>query len=278
MESLRTTLAGVSRVRRPAKGGRTKVGDDRPHVLVTGAGGLIGGLLCERLADSYAVHGLDVVRGPAADWVVDLRRLRRAERAFHGMNAVVDLAADSDAAASWETVRRNNVTATVNSLEAARRAGVSRVVFASSNHVVGMYERDEPYASVVAGDYSGLDPEAFPRLTSDAPIRPDGAYGVGKAFGEAAARFYADEYGLSVICLRIGTVNHADRPTNVRQFATLLTHRDLVQLVRRCLDAPASLRFGIFYGVSANTWRLWDIENARSAIGYEPLDNAESRR
>ena len=70
-----------------------------------------------------------------------------------------------------------------------------------------MYERDEPYASIVAGRYDGLDPDDLPRLTADAPIRPDGPYGIGKAFGEAAARYYAEEFGLSVICLRIGTVN-----------------------------------------------------------------------
>jgi uronate dehydrogenase len=246
------------------------------RVLVTGAAGLIGGILREGLGPSHGIAGVDRVRG--ADRVVDMRKLRQVARAVSGMDAVVDLAANSDVAASWESVLRNNVAATFNCLEAARLAGVTRVVFASSNHVVGLYERDEPYASVVAGEYGGLDPERLPRLTSTAPIRPDSAYGVGKAFGEAAARFYAEEYGLSVICLRIGTVNHEDRPTHVRQFATLLTHRDLVQLVACCLDAPASTGFAVFYGVSRNTWRFWDIEEARTAIGYEPVDDTERWR
>jgi nucleoside-diphosphate-sugar epimerase len=141
-----------------------------------------------------------------------------------------------------------------------------------------MYEREEPYASVVAGTYDGLDPETFPRLGIDAPIRPDNPYGVGKAFGETIARYYADADGLSVICLRIGSVTLDDRPRRPRHFATLLTHRDLIDLVRSSLRAPDSLRFGIFYGVSANTWRLWDIENARAELGYAPKDNAESFR
>jgi hypothetical protein len=152
------------------------------------------------------------------------------------------------------------------------------VVYASSNHVVGMYERDEPYASVVAGRYDGLDPALVPRLDASVPVRPDSLYGVGKAFGEAAARFYAEEHGLSVICLRIGTVTKRDRPVKPRDFATLLTHRDLVHLVDRCLSAPDSCRFAIVYGVSANTWRLWDIDAARDAIGYQPRDNAENWR
>jgi len=251
---------------------------ERPHVLVTGAAGTIGRILLDGLADEYAVHGLDVRRGPGVEHVVDTSKGRRLERPFEGMQAIVDLAAEPSVTASWKTVRENNIPATANALEAARAAGVQRVVFASSNHVVGMYERDEPYASIVAGRYDGLDPDDIPQLTADVPIRPDGPYGIGKAFGEAAARYYAEEFGLSAICLRIGTVTTANRPESPRQFATLLTHRDLVQLVRRCLAAQESLRFGVFYGVSANTWRFWDVEEARAAVGYAPEDDAERWR
>ena len=256
----------------------TALGDERPHVLVTGAAGLIGRILLDGLPDEYAVHGLDVRRGPGVDHVVDASRGRRFAKRFEGMRAVVDLAADASVDASWKTVSENNIPATANALEAAREAGVQRVVFASSNHVVGMYERDEPYASIVAGRYEGLDPDGIPRLTADVPIRPDGPYGIGKAFGEAAARYYAEEHGLSVICLRIGTVNAANRPENARQFATLLTHRDLVQLVRCCLAAPDSVRFAVLYGVSANTWRFWDLEEARRTVGYAPVDDTEGWR
>ena len=252
--------------------------DDREHVLVTGAAGTVGSILMEGLADEYAVHGLDFRRGPGVEHVVDMTSPRPVERAFQGMHAVVDLAADPSVTASWKSVRENNIPATVTALEAAREAGVRRVVFASSNHVVGMYERDEPYASIVAGRYEGLDPNELPRLTALTPVRPDGPYGIGKAFGEAAARYYAEAFGLSVVCLRIGTVTRANRPGNPRQFATLLTHRDLVHLVRCCLRAPESVRFAVFYGVSANTWRFWDIDEARTAIGYAPVDDAETWR
>jgi nucleoside-diphosphate-sugar epimerase len=74
---------------------------------------------------------------------------------------------------------------------------VRRVIFASSNHVVGLYERDPPYSAIVAGSYDGLDPAAIPLIRADAPIRPNGLYAVGKAFGEALARLYAEEHGLS---------------------------------------------------------------------------------
>jgi len=187
---------------------------------------------------------------------------------------VIDLAADPSADAPWSSVLANNMPATLNALEAARRAAVRRLVFASSNHVTGMYEQDEPYASIVNGAYAGLDPASIRRITTADPIRPDGPYGVGKALGEAAGRMYVELHGLSVICLRIGTVNREGRPLELRQVATLLTHGDLVELVECAVGAPDSERFGIFYGISGNTWRIWDIEDARSRLGYEPADDA----
>jgi dTDP-4-dehydrorhamnose reductase len=255
--------------RPPVEGGR---------VVVTGASGLIGGLLVEGLRDRFPVRGVDLAPGPATHVVADMRRLDDVTAVFAGADTVVDLAANSDSDASWDDVYANNVPATLNALEAARRAGVRRVVFASSNHVTGLYERDEPYATILAGRGRDGDPAALRRVTAADPIRPDGAYGIGKALGEAAARFYAEEHGLSVLCLRIGTVNQADAPTNERHRATLLSHRDLLQLVECCLAAPDALRFGVYYGVSANRWRIWDIDNARRELGFAPADDFETRR
>jgi nucleoside-diphosphate-sugar epimerase len=194
------------------------------------------------------------------------------------VDAVVHLAEVAGAGADWPTVYRNNLRGTINALEAARLAGARRFVYASSNHVTGGYEQDEPYSSIIAGRYDGLRPDEVPKLGASSPIRPDSPYGVGKAFGEAAARHYADAYGLQTICLRIGTVMADDRPTRPRHYATLLTHADLVRLVTAALEAPADRGFAVVYGVSANTWRFWDIADAASAIGYRPQDDAETFR
>ena len=141
-----------------------------------------------------------------------------------------------------------------------------------------MYENDNPYANIVAGQYDGIDAGAFHRVTTVMPIRPDGPYGIGKVFGEAAGRFYSDEYGLSVMCIRIGTLNKESRPSGSRQFATLLTHADLSRLIRSCIEGPDTVKFAIYYGVSNNKWRFWDIENSMIEIGYQPEDDAESWR
>ena len=130
----------------------------------------------------------------------------------------------------------------------------------------------------MAGVYEGLDPDSVPLIGTDWPTRPDSPYGVGKAFSEAAARYYADQYGISCICLRIGTVLADDRPRIPRHYATFLTHSDLVRLVDCALRASLELRYGVYYGVSANTWRFWDIANAAQDLGYEPQDDAERFR
>jgi NAD+ dependent glucose-6-phosphate dehydrogenase len=248
------------------------------RILITGAAGLIGTVLMRGLEGRYAVTGIDRARRRPAN--VRRRNLARIvpRVSFAEADAVVDLAGNPDHTAGWPEIWRNNLRATMNALEAARRAGVHRYVFASSNHVTGMYEREPPWSEIVAGDYAGLDPASIPLLGASSPIRPDGAYALGKALGEAAARWYSDAFGLPAICLRIGTVNHADRPLEPRHFATLLTHADLLRLVESALEAPDGLRFGVYYGVSRNTWRFWDISDAATEIGYEPQDDAETFR
>ncbi len=103
------------------------------------------------------------------------------------------------------------------------------------------------------------------------PVRPDSLYGVSKAFGEALGRYYADAHGLSVICLRIGSFQPA--PRSQRMLATWLSPRDCAQLVWRSIES--ALPFGIFYGISGNTRRYWDISNAQHLLGYQPEDDAE---
>jgi uronate dehydrogenase len=247
------------------------------RVLITGAAGLIGGVLQRGLADEYELTGLDAARRRGFRGK-DMTKLGSVLGAFADEDVVIDLAADPSPAADWQAVHGNNLVATYNAFEASRRAGVRRLIFASSNHVTGLYERDPPYSAIVAGDYGGLDPHEIPRLGADSEIRPDGLYGVGKAFGEALGRLYAEENGLSVICLRIGTVNAADRPSSPRHVAALLTHADLVRLVRSAIEAPESVRFAVVYGASNNTWRFWDLDEARETLGYVPEDDAEAWR
>src|SRR5262249_48801686 len=139
--------------------------------------------------------------------------------------------------------------------EAARRAGVKRVVFASSNHAIGFYPRSQ-------------------RIGVDVRVRPDSRYGVSKAFGEALGALYAFKHGLRVTCLRIGNV--ADLPVDRRRLSIWLKPEDLVQLIRIGLEHP-DIRYEIFFGASDNDRGWWD-NAAAFRHGYRPTGRAETHR
>jgi len=191
------------------------------------------------------------IRPAAGCELLDLRDMGAVERSFAGVGRVVHLGAVSTEA-PFDQILEHNVRATYNVYEAARRRGVTRVVFASSNHVIGMYPRSQ-------------------RIGVDDPVRPDTYYGVSKAFGEALGRLYAEKWGLEVACIRIGSV--LDRPLTTRHLATWLSPRDTVALVRACLTAP--LQFAIVYGVSRTSRGWWDLRPA-AALGYTPSDDADA--
>lgn len=240
----------------------------RPKLLITGSSGRIGRLLRDGLIDEFDIYGVDrVSSSDDRTFVADVAEYEQIVAVFEEVAPVpylVHLAGDPHVDASWESVLRNNIVGTKNVYEAARQHGVQRVVFASSNHVTGAYEGLPEHHL-----HEQYEPEP---VTVEDPIRPDSDYGVSKAFGEALARSYCARWGLSSICLRIGSVLADDDPTrNLRLRKTWLSHRDLVQLVRKSL--LSDVVFGIYYGVSRNTGRFWDISNARRDLGYEPIDD-----
>lgn len=190
---------------------------------------------------------------------------------------MIHLAANAYAGASWETIVEPNIIGTRNVFKAAQESGVKKIIFASSNHVMGLYEKDEPYSSIVTGRYSNLNPTDIPQIDHTAPVRPDGYYGASKVFGEALGRFYSEKYGIQVFCIRLGSVSRNDRPFDTRQYATLFMHNDLIKLVDKCLE-NTDLKYSIFYGVSDNTWKFWDTEHIKDCLGWEPEENAEKFR
>ena len=229
------------------------------RILITGAAGKIGNALRQGLRGSYSIIRLADIASlgsTAADEelaTTDIRDMAALEKAMVGIDCVVHLAGVPEEAA-WDQVLPLNIEGCYNVFEAARRCGVKRVIFASSNHAVGFHRRERFIDNTV-------DP------------RPDSRYGVSKVFGEALGRLYADKYGLSVACLRIGTFRTPDRPVDARQLLTWISHRDMVQLVRRCIDYP-NYHFVTVYGVSNNLRSRWDNTNLKF-LGYRPEDNSE---
>ncbi len=249
---------------------------DRKKALVTGGAGLIGSVLIDRLSDRYDFTSFDLKEAPGTRSVVgDLSELEVVEEAFAGHDAVVHLAADRNSEAEWESALKNNFISTYNVFEAAKRTGVKRVVFASSQHGTGGFYLDEPWKHIVDGNFDRLERGNYPLLDETCRIRPDGYYGTSKAYGEAIGSYYNDYHGLSSIHLRIGWVLSEDDPTfSSFSLSLWLSHRDMAQITRLSLDAPDSLRYGVYYATSDNMWKIWDISRAKSELGYEPEDAA----
>ena len=206
--------------------------------------------------------------------VADIANLNDILPAFKGIDAVVHLGADPSPQASWESVLSSNIVGTRNVYEAARLSGVKRIVFASSNHAVGNYPlRQDPYKAIYDGRLGEIR-RPFPPLTTDL-LRPDSYYGVSKAFGESLGSYFHDEYGISVICLRIGWVMTPDDPTfSPAALSLWLSHRDAAQLIQKSIDAPPSVGFAVVNGESDNALSIWDIETTRRVLGYEPQDSS----
>lgn len=230
------------------------------RVLLTGAAGGLGQALREPLAGNCSVLRLSdraPLGAPRANEEIvqaDLADPQAVTVAMEGVDAVVHMGGIS-VEGPFEPILQANIIGVYNLYEAARSVGVKRLVFASSNHVTGFYRQSET-------------------ITADAPPRPDGFYGLSKAFGENLSRFYFDRYGIETACIRIGS--SFSEPRDRRMLATWLSYGDLHRLVTACLTTPL-LGHSIIFGMSNNAVTWWDNARARH-VGYVPQDSADPYR
>lgn len=226
------------------------------RVLLTGAGGDVGRRITPMLKAIYPELILsDMV--PIADTMglefrkADVFNADDVAKAVAGVEGIVHLGGFS-VEGSWDVIHRANIVGCYNLFDEAHKAGVKRVIFASSNHAVGFYPRHD-------------------KIPHDVTVLPDSRYGVSKAFGEALGAFYAMKHGMKVTSLRIGNVN--EQPLDVRRLAIMLHPEDLVQLIRIGLEHP-DIVYEVLYGASGNTRAWWDNSRAFE-LGYKPKHNAE---
>jgi nucleoside-diphosphate-sugar epimerase len=238
-------------------------------------------MVADGLSADHDVCGIDIrpVDRPGAV-AADLTDMDSIQPLFEGVDAVIHLAAERRHTPDigWDLLMPTNVVSTANVFDAAHAAGVRRFVFASSMHVMGMYEFDEPYSSIVNGRYDGLDPNDISLVTGDMATRPDGRYAATKILGESIGRYYAEAEGMEVISVRIGTIGQDDRPgSDPRSFVSWFSHRDVVGFFTACVEAPG-ISHEILYGASRNTWRVYDTPYAWQVLNFRPQDNAEEFR
>ena len=236
---------------------------NRRTVLVTGAAGRIGSYFSEQ---NYRPHALRLMVQTPEDgekvkqWgeivVGDLADLDFMKSVCRGMDTVVHMAGDPDPSATWQELLDANIIGTYHTFTAARAENCRRVIHASSIHAV-----------------SGYPPDV--QVKTSEPVNPGDLYGVSKCFGEALGRYMAEKEDLSVIALRIGAfqpLEAAQKPDSIGMLDAFVSHRDLNQLIVRCIEAE-NLRFAIFHGLSNNRFKRLDISDARELVGYAPQDD-----
>lgn len=230
------------------------------RLLITGAAGGLGTAMRGRLqtlADRLRLADLAPVRDPAPHEeavICNLADAGAVDAMVAGCDGIVHFGGQS-VEAPWPVIRAANIDGMFNLYEAARKHGVRRIVFASSNHVIGFYPPGE-------------------RLDGDTQPRPDGLYGLSKAFGEDLARLYFDKFGIETLSIRIGS--SFPKPRNRRMLSTWLSHDDLAALILRAFRCE-TLGCTMVYGASDNPAGWWD--NAHAAhLGWTPKDSAEAFR
>ncbi len=238
----------------------------RRRVLVTGAAGRIGSWFAENGRERYDLRLQ--IRGDEdrdaianiAPWgeivTCDLADLPGLKSACDGIDTVLHLAGQPSPSATWSELQAANITGTYHLFAAAKSAGVRRVVYASSIHAVSGYPADV-------------------QVKTSEPVNPGDLYGVSKCFGEALARYMAEQEGVSAIAVRIGAfqpLTKAEEAESVSIMDAFVSRRDLHQLFVRCIEAEG-IKFAIFHGLSNNRFKRLDISDARETVGYAPQDD-----
>ena len=260
----------------------------KKRILITGVYGLVGSAIYQRLIskpDLYEVYGMarrrkrsdrvaeeEAVEIPEDHFFVsDLSDMDVMEKAFQGMDTVIHMAADPNTEAPWESVLKNNIEGGYHMFEAAKKVGVPRVIYASTIQVsTGWALNVEPYKSIRACEFENV-PKDFERLKVSEVPWPVNLYASSKVFGETLARMYSSTTDMSCICLRIGAVNSLDEQLD-HLVPISCTKNDIARLTECCIQAPDTLKFDIYYGMSNNQYLWPEIENAEKNVGYLPED------
>lgn len=245
----------------------------RLKIGITGATGNVATTLREALADDYDLHYFTFEPTSFASQIVDLSDPQAVQGIFEGLDVVIHLAAQISAAAPWEQILPNNIEATYHVFEECRRAGVKKIIFASTNHT--------QHGEFMDGSPMKTDPDKcrFRARLTDLPA-PDSLYGVSKLFGENLGKYYSLTYGIQFIGLRIGWTEQADDPRmadgtdqEFHMSVLYLSKRDCVAAFRCAIESDAPFLLG--YALSNNRNGIFDMRETAEKLGFRPQDSAD---
>ena len=241
------------------------------RVGITGSEGHIGTLLRSGLRPEYEISPFALAPQPFESVAADLSDASAVQGLFEGLDAVVPLAGEPDPMGSWESMLKNNISATYNVLDECRRAGVKKVVFATTNHTQhGITMGDAP-------DVLDETKRVMHRL--DDPLNATSLYGVSKATGEQLGRYFATHHGIQFVGLRIGATGKSDtpkdydgRPSASYVQAMFLSYRDLITAFTLALNVETE--FMLAYAISNNDSKIFDLRETNDRLGFYPEDNS----
>lgn len=244
------------------------------HIGITGANGKVGRVLLDGLKNDYEVRAITRREVDFPSTIASLDDIDSIAKAFDGLEAIIHLGADPSPKAPWESIRDNNIDATYNVFEACVNAGVKRMIFASTNHTM--------HGHTIKTTPETLDPSKEVRLKLFDPPNPDSLYAVSKLFGEQIGKLYSERHGIEFVGMRIGWMvaendpeSKIGTPSEDYMRAMWLSHRDCVEAHRRAIEVET--QYLLAYVVSNNDRRVFDLEETRETLGYEPVDNSEDR-
>lgn len=245
--------------------------EQKLKVGITGAEGHIGTVLREGLDPKFEVKAFTLNNQPFESTPADLSDPSALAGIFDGLDAVIHLAAYPEPSGSWESMLHNNISATYNVLEECRKAGVKKVVFATTNHTQH-------------GDTMGERPEILDEnkrrmLKLTDPLNPTSLYGVSKVTGEQLGRYFSTHHCIQFVGLRIGSTGGNDRPTretprpsDTYNMAMFISKRDMVQAMTLSLGIDKD--FLLAYAISNNDSRIFDLTETNEQLGFYPIDNS----
>ncbi len=241
---------------------------------ITGADGTIGTVLRNELSVQHELKSFTLEENlELGSTKIDLSRSAEVFGKFSGLDALIHLAADPSPNALWESVRQNNIEATYNVFNECVNAGISKIVFASTNHT--------QHGDTRLTTTETLDPSKNKILSLSDPTNPDSLYAVSKLFGENLGKYFSENFEIQFVGLRIGWVIKGNDPTIMRgtssedyMRAMYLSHQDCVHAFERALEVDK--KFLLAYAISNNTRKVFDLADTIDALDYHPCDDAET--
>ena len=240
---------------------------------ITGAEGTIGSVLRKGLSNKYKISSFTLKNQDFESIQMDLSNNNEIQGKFEGLDALIHLAADPRPEASWESVKKNNIEATFNVYNEVKKAGVKKIIFASTNHT--------QHGDTLLTTPETLDLQKSKILSLENNTNPDSLYAVSKLFGEDLGKYFSEQYKIKFIGLRIGWIVKGDDPTVMCGTPSedylrsmYLSHRDCIQVFERALESSSN--YLIAYAISNNSRKVFDLKETSRTLNFNPEDNSEN--